>query len=372
MHKILFLKLLVQYKMKSFNTIIILFVIIFSACNKTNEIVFDKTYEIKGDLILSEEIGIHKLIVANEYLLGYTFQKEHFFKVFNLETLEEIGEIAKKGGGPNEFSTFLIFNYVDNKEKNTCLWAHDLNTGELYLIDILLSLSEGNIFSHAKFKLPAAHQFYTAYFIDSTRIIGRSTNNIIEMSRLQGYDSKNDSMIFKLPLFPEIFQKENDVDFTLLKYNPLYISNLTFNSEMNLVASAMTDFNRIDIFDVQGNLIRTIEESDRNINGKKFAHYFKSDEGKNNLIYYYKNIDSSSKFIYALFYGKSRSNKTLEKDKVELRVFDWQGKPIVKILIQDPINEISIDEINGFIYAVDNENDKLLRYDIKFLLNEII
>jgi hypothetical protein len=209
-----------------------------------------------------------------------------------------------------------------------------------------------------------------AFFIDSNKIIGRSTNSIPHMYRLQMYNPQQDVITKTVPLFPVVKKMSDDLDFVYRKYNYLYTSHIGLKNDKTKIASAMSAFNRIDIFDTDGILEKSVLEG-AEIPKDDIQSYLAAEIGDNRaLMIHYNAIYTTDNYIYALYYGQAKSDYAMKLIETEIRIFDWAGKPLSKIKVPDYLLNFSIDEERGLMYGVDYSNGKSLQYDIKKIIYE--
>jgi hypothetical protein len=130
----------------------------------------------------------------------------------------------------------------------------------------------------------------------------------------------------------------------------------------------MCSFDRIDIFKIDGELEMSV------FDGLEIPdivnEYLEADDSRG-LYMYYGGIATSNDYIYALYYGQSFADFGQIPIPTQIRIFDWKGNPLSRIEVSDYLYSFSVDERNGVMYGVDNFNKKILRYNIKPVLNEL-
>jgi len=340
------------------------------SCNKPEiqKLHFSKSYSIVGDTIQTKTANTSGLLVANNYLISSQFIGDHFLKVYDATNFQELGVLAKRGSEENEFPTMTMVDQYEPCGNDDCLWVHDLNRGELMKINLTESLRNQITVVDEKIITRTESRFHTVFYIDSLLIVGRSTNSTPQMNRLQVYDPNSDLILKTIPLFPEIERTRNDLDFVLNKYNTLYISYIGLKSDKTRIASAMCSFDRIDIFKTDGELVKSVFDGIE-IPYNIIEYLQENDSHKLNI--YYGAIFTSNDYIYALYYGQPFSEYGLTPIPTQIRIFNWNGDPLSKIDIEDYLYNFTIDEKKGLIYGVDNFNKRILRYNIKHVLNEL-
>ena len=358
-----------------FDSILLLVLLLTISCTNSSksDLIFKLEYSLEGNQILLEDVNINQLFTIDNYLFGHQYKGEYYFKIFDIENLSEIGELCRRGNGPNEFPFYLMLNqhYTDNSE--VCIWVHDLTVGRLTKINVTQSLRDNETIVLREIPTRPQSAFYNAFVIDSSLIVGRSTNSIINMNRLQLYNPIDDSIIRTISLFPkvDVNQSKDDINFTMLKYNPLFVSSIGLKPDKSKIASAMTSFNRVDIFDINGDVYKSI------IEGPDVPDYLKKylnaveDNSESSLQYFYNSIFTSNNFIYALYVGQELSEYGQKPLPTQLRIFDWEGNPMAKINLNDYLINFTIDEDRGVMFGVDHYNEKLLQYDIKELVDAL-
>lgn len=182
-----------------------------------------------------------------------------------------------------------------------------------------------------------------------------------------------DSIIKTVPVFPKVENNNYDLSFLFYRYNSLYISTFRMKPDKTKFASAMVMFNRIDIFDSEGNLENSIIEGE-DFPEKTLDEYLKAKQeniDKINVKRYYQGSFVSDSYIYCLYYNQLQNEYSKNSIPVEVRIFNWSGEPLCKIKVPDYLQSFTIDEKNGLMYGIALFDEKILIYDIKSILNEI-
>jgi hypothetical protein len=138
--------------------------------------------------------------------------------------------------------------------------------------------------------------------------------------------------------------------------------------------STMNMFNRIDIFDNDGNLINSIIDNENNISKRQINEYLSAKEEKLKKVdvkNYYRCVYPSNSFIYALYYNQLDSEYGIKSIPTEIRIFNWQAEPVCEINVPDYLTTFTIDEKRGIMYGVAYFDEKILKYDISSILDEI-
>jgi hypothetical protein len=336
----------------------------FTFCNEKN---------IKGTEILSTEYGIESIYVVDTFLLA--IKKGNNFTLYSAKTFKKIIEFAKVGNGPGEFT--IGFHYCGqyvNENNIIYIWGYDLNRNTLYSINVTESIDKNKTILDKKIKISPECGFFNAFFVDSTKIIGSSHNGNPKMNRLQIFNPIENKIVKTIPAFPEVKNDNNNINFLIYRYNQLFISSLQMKPDKMKFASAMQMFNRLDIFDNYGNLENSYIDDKNNITESVIEDFLLiNQEHLDNVStkFYYFGLSVSNSFIYALYYEQLQADFPEQSIPVKIRIFNWRAEPVFTINVPDYILFISVDEKNEILYGVDYYNEKILKYDISSILDEI-
>ncbi|UAM98051.1 TolB-like 6-bladed beta-propeller domain-containing protein [Polaribacter litorisediminis] len=360
--------------------IIIITCFIFINC-KTNidkEIVkiskddFPKTEKISGEIILKEDYNRNYSIkVFENILLIRLSDSPNYYSVYNKYTFEYLGSIGVKGEAGNEWITMYDSGQLEKTESGICLWVHRYQKGFFAQVNITKTLAtkkpipiyEKIINIDAK-SFPFFNLFYLE---DNLNIIGNCWLTDQNQVRIKSYDI-NTKKIKKSELFPKIKNLEK---LPIQVVKSLYSSGFKKHPTKNIFFQAMYMFDRIDIFDENLNLKKSIvggeNWKDNYYDAREINPASNFLEGKVNG---YAGISASESYIIAVDVNKKKSNIDNTVKESYIKIFDWEGKPICRLKSTDDLFSISLDEKEGILYATDINNEKVLRYDINKIMEK--
>jgi len=327
---------------------------------------FPKVISLDGNIFF-DSVNLYDLELVENNLVATSLDYGSLFTVFDIKDQKYIGKIKNQ----KYFDSFTgppIINQIDREADKYWMWIHDLNKDSLFKIDFKESLGQGNLIIDDKLPLLLESRFHTVFYIDSTLLIGRSTNTTPQMNRLQLYNPSIKEVIVSVDLIPTIKRKSNDINFILNKYNNLYTSALAINRDKTVVVSAMCAFDRIDYFDTSGKIYKSI------YNGKQVPDsikYYLNSDSNDFLKMYYTDICSTEKFLFALYYGQTFQEYTFKRKNPEIRIFTWDGAPVARVLINYPISILTVDENSWILYGYDDLNKLIITFQLNEIINEI-
>jgi hypothetical protein len=332
---------------------------------------FTSQYIVSGEEILEDAIGILDVFCIDNYLIARMMNQDYFFNIYSLDSLKNLGKIVKRGNGPNEFPSNARFDHPIHENNKFYFWAHDLNYPLFSKINIEHSLVLGKTVIEDTVMLPFEDSFVTAFQVSTNKIIGRSGNTVPSMGRLKIYDPELKKVTKRVEFFPELETSRADMNFIINKLNFLYVSSLTMKPDGTRIASAMECFNQVDIFNNEAELIVSVKD-DFSL-GESKVHEYLNNEALNytHLRNYYGDLCSNNDFIFALFRDQPYEKYGQEMIAISVRIFDWDGNPLAEVKIPEYLTSIALDEKNGHLIGFSHFEEKLLRYDIKDILNEI-
>ena len=339
-----------------------LLLLLFTVCKKQENIIefksFPDEYNLKGEKL---NLIIYTHAVRFELLDSLLFTlnpyDEHFFiSIYNKNTLQHIKSFCKRGKGPWE--KVSSGNWSLDKD-NGILWVSDFQKVNLwgYYIDSLLKFPD-----------------YTP-----TTIISLPK----KLNPMMGVASFN-SELFAVPdPFGEVqlffFDKNGEQVSVMEKMDikdtdDLFLSELTrtqnrIHPGKEKIVMVYRNFDRMIIRDLKSdNFIETIGPD--HIDPKKQLALYEHER--------FDGYDGKPKFdedyIYALYEGTIGTKVDFETGKMSavysknIHIFDWDGNPVMKLILDHEVSAFVIDKENKRIiaFAVDAE-DNIISYDISHI-----
>ena len=346
--------------MKYFNLIIIIILFFCISCKKEKTIkfpVFKKETTLKGKIIFEKDTNFYdiaNIILSKEYMILERIRSSPKFLIYHKINNKFIKGYGAIGKGPNEFLS--PEQQVITSNGKLLAWITDFYKNELVLLDINTGgASEGNTQILKRIKFPENISFLKQSFVTKDSLLVGGLSDVSRYGRFVSYDlvSKETRFFGELP----------DVRRNARLKETLYGFVSAIRPDQSRYALAMHNFNRIELYDSQGKTICIIGESfDR---AKKIRN---KDILENNLTDYYTGIVATNQYIFALKIDGSAKNFTQEKE-VYVEVFDWDGNPVHRFILQEYAQGVAYDEDSKVLYSVNYwTHGNIYKYDLsKFL-----
>ena len=337
---------------------------LFISCMKEEKIEFSKfPREIK--LVHKEITTPNVLFMVGEMelldsaLIILNLKDDKFFQIFTFPDLKYLGGYLEKGRGPNE--EVSIDPYIRHLSGNKLMFKTlvsvkiaQLNMRELIIIKTIHIPGELLNLNHP--------------FIIDTILYGYNVSKITN-KEFSGYVQGTNNIIDFGPSYPKVGKKIPP------KFrNNIFAKAITVKPDQSRFASVYDLFPLLRIYSKNGNLLKQTYYN----NGQKFPSAIMShptQEEANKVMQNYRKIKASKQYIYALYNGKTIGESKIEfnDDGIggltdtsnEIHVWDWDGNPIMKILLDRQIFSFCITPDDKSIICTSiNSLNILLKYDI--------
>ena len=339
---------------------------------------FPKTFSLNNGTEIDVEndldiIGLLDFRIEDSVLIFIKRAPENhrkgFWTFLSLPGYQYLGEFLTKGQGPNEFyfppRVFQTTFFKENEDLNAIIYIVD--PPELYQMNITESL-KNNRLDMRRLKTSVPWALANFVFIDSTTFFCRSMNDGIQdqWNALLGthqirYVFRNGERIT-----PPHFEKLN-----LARVDPLNFgevrqaqdleilsATIKYNSEREIFVEMPIRLNYLNMYSLDGSFGKTICIGKKMDNIKKIQNMEPTDRKRHF-------IDLQ---LFPNFWAVA-----VEKNKHfhEILLFDWKGKPLAELKLNNTITSFGIDLINGYLYTLDNITEAFFKYDIRDILKEI-
>jgi hypothetical protein len=327
--------------------ILITVTLLLPSCNneKAERVSLDNYFELKPTKYpLIQTLCINDIMAGdNLVLINDWCSDSGFFHVIDYPEMKKTYSFALKGRGPGEYITPFFINNIVDKTQLLNFSVYDLNLklkGDY-------TLSQNNGIANKK---------------DKTGLVRKKVipDKIFPCINLSMYDScyYGNDLGFTEGLF-FIYDLRTDtrrwIDFVpnkdrvKQKSHPSFVftNRLAVNGNKKKIAVAMTYFNNVNFFDIQGTYLKSISV------GQNFLPVIdeKTPEMTEDSYKYSIDIYGTNDYVYVLWGGQKlkeyKANKVLYSFVI---VFNWNGDYIQTLKIQNSY-QIAINPANTILFA---------------------
>ena len=304
---------------------------------------FPITTNLSHEKIITDSVlySVGGLLLLDSVLISVDFKADTFFRVFKLPSFEYIGGFITKGPGPKEEIT--IDPFIGRASKNEFLYKglssikfakYNNNTNSIE-ITTRINLPADLIEIWNPIKLGDTIISNKAFSLTDKEYIGFNINNTEQFDFGSNYPSVGKKIDPNLKAM--IFAKANVV-----------------KPDGDAFACIYDKFPILRIYSNSGELKKEI----RLKNGQSFPYALieknPSEYSFKEVMQDYRFIKSSNDFIYASYVGK-KSNELHEEGlsyfSNEIHVWNWDGEPIKRILLDENIFAFEVDSHDNYLIA---------------------
>lgn len=306
------------------------------------------------------------LTSTDKYLISLGSDRDTLFRVFDNTSGKYLGGFGKEGGGPGEFKTVIgssLYGTTGNS-----LYVGDLKTSRIIRISDNPSaqrLTRQDISVDGIHKIPGEFvPFNQSFFVNDSIIAG--VKNFYNEKQLAYFNIFNGKIgyFFDYPnLYPEIPE-------TALYH--FYNDRFRISKDRSRIASISAKLPLLRIYNIEKQSTEEIYIKTQNDQVPNVIVATNNLEvSLPGLYIYYHDIMVSKDHIYARFQeGQfSEGSKYRLISENQLHVFDFNGKPVVKIILEDWMYRYAVTPDDKFIYFWHPEVENQL---FRFPLSEIL
>lgn len=280
----------------------------------------------------------------------------HWYQVFNLHTLDELGRFTQKGKGHDEFTAVgPVCNFrIEKNDLKTLIF--DPNRESVSVWNIRESLEDKSTSIECQIKMPWIKEnsgacYSNCFLTDSNTIYAKvSSISINEHEATLPYYQERDRQsggktseiqVFnkcivnrRIKMLPEVFLYSHDA----------------MKPDGSRIAQAMLYVPQLNIIDTESKTVVGYHlDGEMNLSDLETIEDLRS---------YFTRICADDEYIYTIYHGdvwNVDENHCTNK----VYVFDWDGNLISKITTKHCIDEIAVDNINKVLYTTSPVNEKL-------------
>ena len=270
---------------------------------------------------------------------------QYRFKAYSINTFNYLGAFIRKGRGPGEM---IDPRLTGSNSQTPGINLYDM--GKAYIVDVNESLESGQTSIIREYDLPSTvlewmplpdEEQFVMLFEDNEFVF-----NLIE---------NNGAISQTFSLFKQADGKQYVT----------HLSNILANDGCSgKVAGFMLLFPQFCIMDTESGQVLSFAVDPAY---KKWESILYKRIWKDNIDYY-TGVTSTQDYIFATYKGVPISS-TYDKDQgTSIHIFDWNGHFLYDIDVTENIDNMAFDNRTGYLYCHERIEDRIVRYDLSFLL----
>ncbi|MDT8402759.1 MAG: BF3164 family lipoprotein [Bacteroidales bacterium] len=338
--------------------IIVCLLVAFIAKQKDyNSVRFPIDAELNHSIIETEPVLIGKstrLLISGDYLVFFRGKAENMnlCSFFDYPSLNYIGDYGNFGRGPNEFPYPDVQNAVAT---DSGFALFDMIKGFVFIN--VHNLINGCDFIYRQIRTPGElYMLNDAHIINDSVIIGMPyMGNAENMYVIYNTHRVNINYFGE---YPDIFGNKSS--------NELWAAfwrHSTVKPDGTAIASFFDSQKLLRIYSSAGKLLKEVMMKPQR---DYFSDKYRNREG---LTHYYKVVNSTDKYLYALCYNAKLKN-FLETHPV-IEVWDWNGKPVARFRMGNSVLTFEVTPDDDKIFCIDNQtSNKIYVYNIGDILRQ--
>jgi len=208
--------------------------------------------------------------------------------------------------------------------------------------------------------LSFTHAFYLNGNIYGSDMTGTNSQEFI------GFNPVSKEILRFGPELPEV-----KVELVGSQKNMLFAKAITVKPSQSLFAAVYDKFPVLRIYSKDGSLEKEIWYKNKQDSPHGLIQDNPSEQDLSIIMQNYRKIKSTNNYIYALYIGKT--SEEIDKDSEglndfsnEIHIWDWNGDPIKKIILDKEIFSFCVTEDDKFLICSSlNDADRLYKYSIQ-------
>ncbi len=322
---------------------------------------FPNTIHLKSEDIVTPPIlyYVGQMIATDSLLIIFDMKAKNYITAFKLNNFQYFGSFLGRGRGPEEETQ--IDPFIHPTSDNSFIYSsfHAIK-------EIRINLQKNILETLKEIRLPSSITGFSHLFVlnDSLYygwdIYQEGTQEFI------AYNPNSHEASEFGPKYPNIIK-----EIPKTRMTSIYTKCVTVKPDRLLFASAYDKFKMIRIYNNDGSLYSEIHYGEIMNLPREIVIGDLNNIDLDKVIVYYQRIYSTDKYIYALYSGKSMVDiQNSGKPDIcnEIHVWNWEGKPVAKIILDRNVSSFVVSSNNQYIVCSSQEDiNKLYKYKIDML-----
>lgn len=299
------------------------------------------------------------MLITPDHLITLGADQGAYFKVFELQSLDLVGEFGNEGEGPGDFTMPFSSGMTVSSDQLVIgdllsMRAADFNS------DFWSEESQFTRTTYPSEMIPLNFPF----LLNPNTICGQ-----VEMSSKQitCFDIKS-SQFTELVDYPDFFSFNNEKPY---ERERMFQNQSRVSPDGSYIVLTYSYLPLVRIFDVKSGVLKEVFI-------KNNRDFYSNNSGNKNQIepdnlLFYRNVKVSNKFIYAFYHEKVIEDDpqsegglaTRSISNKELHIIDFEGKPLKKIILPEWANIFSPSWDDKFLYFLHPDiEDQIFRFSV--------
>ncbi len=299
----------------------------------------------KSERINIEIMGLNNLYVVDTFLIAFKASGYNdFFEIYSTNDFRYLGNFLSKGRGPNEFLSIQYYDNYSKKNKDFILWISDNALQKRAQFNLTQSIKKQQVVCDTIFR--NKFSFLCVNINDSIIMTANPIPGNIEyqMENTNTKETISGGKFFK-SFLPKT-TNNNTLSMGIVKHptNDIFACIPNFFNQINFFSPNQEKHSSVS-YQQPINILTTTKQPD------------------SLLIAYYSTYSPTSKYIYALYANQKEILYPYWQAPIEIHAYNWEGKPMSKIIVPDSIVYFAVDEKHQCIYGI-NAEEEIFRYKI--------
>ena len=289
---------------------------------------------LKGEIVDINTIGIEELFVIDSLFIVTHSRDSTFITIYKSDNLKKIGTYIQKGRGPDEFFNFIYDNQFYYDSCGVSLYFSDMNKREIYTLRLNNLIN--NLGNPIKKIASTPGVGLPTFVLGENRYLSKIYDDPDFKVSYMIFDSTGNE-VKDYPLYKNLG--------TSIRMNQIASSDV-LNKDRSKVMMGMTLFNQINLINLETNEYKVITVSDDPL-------FISEKEVANRFVCYYSRLCTYNDLVFALYTNMGfREWGKNSKSRSNIHVFNWEGKPIAEIIVNEDLNYITTDSSKNKLYGI--------------------
>lgn len=305
---------------------------------------FPDIRKLHGEIIKTiNPLSLSNMIIIDTLMVIINRTDNSLIQVYSTVSYDLLGEFSHSGRGPGEFLS-PVFIPQTSCRKDDLIKIFDASGQNITKIKLHESIEKSEyMYDRISFDHSDDNDHYkNVFYYDEEMIF---YENVMSDYRISIYNKILESSTYIPYGYP-------DPGFTISpeqQYH-IYASKIIINPVLGRIAAAPVMIGQIELFDFNGNHIVTSVFDDDEDFGKKMSEWHANRIP--DLKLYVTDIEAYGDYIYALNVNLPYSQiNDMNAPPSEILVFNWDGMPIEKIILDNFVTSVAIDFKHSKIYG---------------------